>query len=129
MTFDFSRAFDRVPHHLLLKELARRGITGVALRWIQSFLSDRTQSLRVNGSISYPTVVTSGVIQGSTLRPTLYTIFMDPLLVTLDFPASGYADDLKIVISLTRHNHRIIQTNVQRVYDCMVCVHGNAAVS
>ena len=120
LTFDFSRAFDRVPHHLLLKELARRGITRVALRWIKSFLSDRTQSVRVNGSISHPTVVTPGVIQGYTLGLTLYTIFMDPSLVTLDIPANGYADDLKFVVSLTSHNHSIIQINVQRVYEWSV---------
>ena len=45
---------------------------------------------------------------------------MDPLMVTVNIPASGYTDDLKFMVSLTCHNHSIIQTNIQRVYDCLV---------
>jgi hypothetical protein len=76
ITFDFSRAFDRVPHHLLIQELADRGITGTALHWLQSYLSGRTQTVRVANALSTATAVSSGVIQGSSLGPTLFTVYI-----------------------------------------------------
>ena len=68
ISFDFSHAFDRVPHHLLLQDLADRGISGKALEWMQSFLSERTQTVRVGSAYSVKSKVTSGVIQGSFLE-------------------------------------------------------------
>ena len=62
ISFDFSRAFDPVPHHLLLQDLADRGISGKALEWMQSSLSERTQTMRVGSAHSVKSTVTSGVI-------------------------------------------------------------------
>ena len=46
---DFSKAFDRVPHQRLLKNL---GIAGNTLQWIKSFLRDRKQRVRVENEFS-----------------------------------------------------------------------------
>jgi hypothetical protein len=51
----------------------------------------------VNNKLSASTQVTSGVIQGSCLGPTLFTVFIDPLLQSFDIPASVYADDVKLI--------------------------------
>jgi hypothetical protein len=48
---DFSKAFDKVPHDLLLKKLKSRGIDGCLLRWIGAFLANRTFCVRV-GKVS-----------------------------------------------------------------------------
>ena len=40
---DFSKAFDKVPHHLLLRKLETLGIRGSLLSWFQSYLTDRKQ--------------------------------------------------------------------------------------
>ena len=47
--FDFSKAFNTVPHNRLLKKLMRCGIKGQVSKWIQSFLKGRSQVVKVNG--------------------------------------------------------------------------------
>lgn len=49
---DFSKAFDVVPHNLLLHKLQHLGITGNTLKWIRSFLIDRHQQVVVDGKHS-----------------------------------------------------------------------------
>ena len=122
ITFDFSRSFDRVPHHLLLNELAAHGITGSALQWVQSFLSGRSQAVRIGSSLSAAAAVTSSVIQGSCLGPTLFNIFLDRLLNDLDIPAGAYADDLKFTANLVHHSYIKIQSNINRVNDWSVAM-------
>ena len=47
ISFDFSRTFDRAPHNLLLAELSKRGVSGAALRWLESFLAKRIQRVHI----------------------------------------------------------------------------------
>ena len=50
--FDFSMAFDTVPHKRLIHKLRAYGIGGKLLEWLQSFLSDREQSVVINSVFS-----------------------------------------------------------------------------
>ena len=56
---DLLKAFDKVPHHRLIKQLKKYGIDGTLLAWIKNFLSDRKQAVRVKGTISEERNVTS----------------------------------------------------------------------
>ena len=66
---DFCKAFDKFPHRRLMKKLWAYGIRGKVYKWIKEFLSNRIQSVVVNGCYSDFEKVTLEIPQGSVLGP------------------------------------------------------------
>lgn len=97
---DLSAAFDTVDHDILLRRLHYTyGIGGTVLRWIRSFLTDRTQVVNFSGHVSTGSVLTCGVPQGSVLGPLLFTLYTADVVSIVqahDISVHCYADDLQL---------------------------------
>jgi hypothetical protein len=85
-----------VPHWSVLDAVAKMGFTDKALVKIASFLSGRTQQVKVGSSSSIPAPV---ILQGSVLGPTLYIIAIDSLLCSIKLPFQAFADDLNSLLT------------------------------
>lgn len=88
---DVVKAFDRVSHTKLLEILMNEQVPPWIVRWIKSFLQDRSARI---GNFSYSLV--NGVPQGCVLSPMLFCVYIKYLLLDIDSSVfrQGYADDL-----------------------------------
>ena len=102
---DFRKAFDVVPKERLLAKMNSIGVRGKVLGWVREWLTGRTQNVVLNGKVSEVGEVSSGVVQGSTLGPTLFLIYINDISSAVESGESAldltnsilsiFADDTK----------------------------------
>lgn len=98
---DLSKAFDCVHHKFLLHILNNLGVRGLSLKWIESYLSNRTQIVSINNTFSNSIQLSFGVPQGSILGPILFNMYINNCKSALDNSISviQYADDTTLSFS------------------------------
>ena len=118
-----SAAFDTTDHSILLNRLHKRyGITGTALSWFETYLTDHCQVIQLNGESSDEMRLQFGVPQGSVLGPLLFTSYTAPLgeiarrhSVELHL----YADDTQVYMSFSPLSDESTTRTFQRIEACI----------
>ena len=95
---DLEKAFDKVWKDGLKLKLLRSGVTGNMYKWIDSYLSERSGRVHLQGHLSRKLKIEQGVPQGGVLSPTLFLIYINDMARGLNKNVSKalYADDLAL---------------------------------
>ena len=120
---DLSAAFDTVDYSMLCDMLrSRLGVTGTVLKWIQSYLHQRTQTVSIGQAFSEVLLLLFGVPQGSVLGPLLFTIYAMPLAdIARRYRISfhSYADDTQLYIEFSPQI-QLDSESIARLEQCIV---------
>lgn len=133
---DFSKAFDRIHHETLLAVLHYIGLSEESIQFIQSYLSNRKQSMVLNGQTSGAVDIVSGVPQGSILGPLLYLLSTIGFADAIDYCTPYiYADDTQLLYSFNPYNYETAERNINHdlhkivQFAAKLCLHINASKS
>ena len=121
--FNLAKAFDSVPHSLLIHKLKTFGFNGSLLKWMTDYLKNRQQRVLINGTHSDWAIVQSGVPQGATLGPLKFLLYNNdmPNVLSLDTTCGIFADDTKILRNIqTNDDIKLLQDNINALYNWSV---------
>jgi hypothetical protein len=118
VSFDFAKAFDKVPHNLLVHKLKAYKFSSQVVNWVEEWLRDRTSVVTINDQVSHQFSVVSGVPQGSVLGPLFFLVYINDMPDTVaNADCRLYADDTLIGMDLTHCGPTALQDNVTALYE------------
>jgi len=127
---DLCKAFDTVPHDVLVSKLEGHGFDRRTTCWVRNWLDGPTQRVAVNSLMSRRRPVTSGVPQGSVLRLVLFNIFVGDMDSGTECTLSKFADNINLCgVVNTLEGRDTIQRDLDRLerWACMKCMKFNKA--
>ena len=114
---DFSSAFNTIQPHLMMKKLHSMGVSPNIILWINDFLTDRPQYVKLLGVGSDVTITNTGAPQGCVLSPLLFTLYTsDCVCQNTNCQLIKYADDTALV-SRCINDDATYRLEVQKFYD------------
>ena len=90
---DFRKAFDTMPHKILLQKLHHYGIRGSVYSCIKSYLTKCKQFASINNNNSLHKPINIGVPQGCILEPLFYIVHVIDMYTALSCKPRVFADD------------------------------------
>ena len=113
LNYDFSKAFDRISHSVLIEKLKNLGFPLGFIRLISSYLTDRQQRVKIGNVFSSTLPVTSGAPQGSLLGPFLFVLYCHDVKPANDCTSLFmYADDICEVCPIFKDDYALSVQNV-----------------
>ncbi|MCU7801455.1 MAG: reverse transcriptase family protein, partial [gamma proteobacterium symbiont of Lucinoma myriamae] len=105
---DLSKAFDCLPHDILLSKLSAYGLNAESVELLKSYLSGRKQQIKLNSVVSSWSEIKKGVPQGSILGPLLFNVFINDIFYFIvNGTLYNYADDNTLSFSSPDFNRLI----------------------
>ena len=118
VSIDLSKAFDVIPHGLLLSKLNAYGFNGTVLKFFHSYLSKRFQRVKIQNVHSGWSRIRKGIPQGSVLGPTLFNIFINDIFYSIDHATIyNYADD--DIISCSANSYPELKLSLENSLNLM----------
>ena len=126
LLLDMSTAYDTIDHKLLISTLHHHlGITGNAIKWISSYITDRTFQVKVGSVLSRKHSLQYGVPQGSVLGPLLYTAYtssLDTLIEHHSINFHFYTDDTQLLVPVDLDDPTNVNETVSKLEECVECI-------
>lgn len=120
---DYSKAFDRISHDLLLAMLHYLGFSNNAAALMKNYLTNRQQKVKIGTIYSDSLDVISGVPQGSILGPLLFTLYTSDFKNSLQYCCSHfYADDTQIYYSFEKSNCHDASAKVNQDLQALISI-------